>query len=380
MAYPGVIRSPFLRLCIVASVLVVVALYTTIEFLHSFDALVGPQATQRVVRDMDQVRLPRLYLCPADRSRSAPLRWHSYECGLSYKEESVSCSAWLQQYRGWSPSSFGGHAGGGGGECLEFNTNDTGIRKEWSAAWNEITLRAAFDAWSGSSHSVGATDVLREVEIGYLPEEWRSPSGEISADKGAYYPLLRVPFFLLSPGGREGAGVATRTFISEELDRGRRYSGKYWYTYGNTQVSVEDPSLPRFALYNEGSLEHTASDPLGIVHVILTIEDFARFEFEVVSAWYPFLGAAGQIAGAWSLLACVLRGFLPGRPRTIASLGEQGSDLDFGGEDEDEVEARATSAGRYAQLATDEDPSAAEALIGGGQKAVVSADYDEENL
>lgn len=132
-------------------------------------------------------------------------------------------------------------------------------------------------------------------------------------------------------------------------------------------------------------MQHTTDDSLGVVEVVITVEDFARFEFQTVSPYAPLLASLGHIAGLWALLACVLRCFLdPERRRRgggdtlLTRSRDVGGPDCYGGEDEDELddEAVAPRGGIYAHLATDEEPAVATALIS-GRDNVAAADSDE---
>lgn len=270
-------------------------IYASLEFRHLYLNAIRVPPTQRIVRNIEEVRLPHLYFCPADRGRLKGFQWHSYECLLTYKDDRKNCPAWLQSYRGRTPEVFRGN--GSGGACLEFGTHMIGIRREWSAAWNEITLRAAFNA----EPDTGLSDNLQEVELGYLPVEWDIGAPKTTAER-FYYPLLRVPLFFLTRSKRPEGGVATRSFIAKEVDRGLKRGGRYWYTYGTMQIAVLNASLP--AQTFEGA-SFMPPGRVGVVHVVLSLEDFEEFDFEVVSCLYPLLSFFGEIAGVAALLAWV---------------------------------------------------------------------------
>lgn len=271
--------------------------YATLEFRHLYNTAISVPPTQRVVRNVEELWLPHLYFCPADRGRIKGFQWYSYECLLTYKDDRKSCPAWLQYYGGRTPESFKNGGNFTGESCLEFGTHMIGVRKEWSAAWNEITLRAAFSA----STDVDLSNNLQEVELGYLPVEWDVGTRESSAQR-YYYPLLRVPIFHITPPGRP-QGVATRSFIAKEEDRGILRAGRYWYTYGTMQISVLNASLPVQSF--EGAA-YIPSGRVGVVHVVLTLEDFKEFDFQVVSCFFPLLRVIGEVAGVAALLAWFL--------------------------------------------------------------------------
>jgi len=276
-------------------------LYVCLEWQHIYETALRVPPTQRVVRDASQLRLPTLYFCPADRSRSKGVfEWNSYDCLLSYKTDHTTCPAKLQNYEGQSPSvlhdGVKGSGAGAGGQCLEFGTHMIGVKEEHSAAWNEITLRASFHP----PEDTHMANVLQEVELGYLPAEWQRGMRGSSEDE-YYYPLLRVPIFYATQGAN-AVGVATRTFISKEVDRGLKKAGRYWYTYGAMQIAVENATLPKQHLVAAGQAG-SGKRPLGVVHVVITLEDFQEFDFQVVSAFFPMLGTLGEVAGVAALLA-----------------------------------------------------------------------------
>jgi hypothetical protein len=192
--------------------------YVGLTMQHFYDTAVLTPQTQRVTRNVKELRLPRLYFCPADRGHMDGFEWASFECTLSYKDERRSCPGRLQSFQGRTPRSFKGSSGkramgdgpgemgeSQGGQCLEFGTHRIGVREEWSAAWNEITLRAAFTP----ADTTGISDALWEVELGYLPVEWEMGMKSSTVER-YYYPLLRVPFFFngqeeAAPGGLHAA-------------------------------------------------------------------------------------------------------------------------------------------------------------------------------
>lgn len=282
--------------------------YSVVELQHFYDTAVKVPPTQRVAREVSELRLPTLYFCPADRGRAKGFQWHSFECKLSYREEHRSCPARLQAYRGRTPEEFRGTPGGDGlakanakgGECLEFGTHMIGVREEYSAAWNEVTLRAAFHPPSVE----GLENALQEVELGYLPVEWEVGQHDTTTER-YYYPLLRVPFFFLSQNGYE-PGVATRVFLAKEVDRGLSAAGKYWYTYGAMQIAVVNASTPEQSF--AGAPYLPPQKLLGVVHIVITLEDFELFTFQVISGFFPLMATLGQIAGVGALVAFILTG------------------------------------------------------------------------
>lgn len=323
--------------------------YVCLMVQHFYNTAIRVPQTQRVARETTELRLPRLYFCPADRGRMAGFRWVSFECKLSYKDENRTCPARLQAFRGREPEEFRGSIAAQeagkeqGGECIEFGTHMVGVREEWSAAWNEITLRAAFHPAS----IAGVADALQEVELGYLPVEWEIVTGHVQR---YYYPLLRIPFFF---GSR--VGVATRVFLSREVDRGLASAGKYWFTYGAIQIAVVNASTPNQAFIGAPAV---SSERLAVAHVVLTLEDFQEFDFQVVSGFYPMLGTLGQICGVGAMLAFLLTG-----PRLRSSRSTAK-------EEEASASFRTTAGGaEYARVASPEDEGSgsgeeAQALLG----------------
>merc|ERR1719210_536331 len=136
-----------------------------------------------------------------------------------------------------------------------------------------------------------------------------------------YYPLIRVPIFYLSTLNITGPGVATRSFLSVEVDRGVHQAGEYWHTYGGAQLAIANASMPSQGYFDTNKLpvssptsEHAARN-LAVVHVTLTLEDFEEFEFQVIeSAFYPLLRMLGELAGAAVFLIWLQHG-LPQRRR-----------------------------------------------------------------
>merc|ERR1719502_2085709 len=99
---------------------------------------------RRVFKDASKMRLPNFYICPADRTKTSPPRWRSYDCEVTYRKERATCSTSLAVYKGKEPDDLDGRRKGQGA-CLEFKTHDIIVMSEWSSAWNEVTLRATFD-------------------------------------------------------------------------------------------------------------------------------------------------------------------------------------------------------------------------------------------
>jgi len=292
---------------------------------HFYDSAVKVPQTMSTPREVSELRLPRIYFCPADRGRSEGFKWYSFECTLSFKEEHRPCLAWKQSYEGRTPEYFEGTpvspldgASANAGECLEFGTHMIGVRAEWSAAWNEITLRAAFVPPSVDGYG----NALQEVEVGYMPVEWKIGREETTMDR-YYYPLLRVPFFFTSDdttaGSHQNSAVATRFFVMKEMDRSLRSGGKYWYAYGGMQVPVVNVSVPNRVVEERSFFPAESMRHLAVVHAVITLQDFDEYDRQVVSPFFPFLAALGQIAGVGALLimAIVLQQY-----RTIAAMDD----------------------------------------------------------
>lgn len=297
---------PYVLMCS----LLVWACYSALMLRHFYKTALEVPPTQRVVRNVEELRLPRLYFCPADRRRMGHLKWLAFECILTYRDDRTTCPARLQSYEGLAPDDFHqnhpeAHGGGSpekysGGECLEFGTHMIGIRKEWSASWNEISLRASFNV----PPTVGVANALQEMELGYMPTEWIIGHRAHTIERW-YYPLLRVPLFFLDQA--QHTCVATRCYIAKEVDQGLAHTGRFWYSYGAVQVAVENATLPREPLTRESAdvpQVHSAetSRRTGIVHVVVSIEDFQQYEFQVSSSLYPLLAVFGQIAGLGAVL------------------------------------------------------------------------------
>mmetsp|Transcript_26206 Transcript_26206/g.66913 ORF Transcript_26206/g.66913 Transcript_26206/m.66913 type:complete len:377 (+) Transcript_26206:169-1299(+) len=334
-------------------------LYAFMMLQHFYDTAVRVPRTQRVMVENRELRLPRLYFCPADRGHVTGFQWHSFECTLSYRDEHRSCPARLQAYNGRTPKAFGrtpdgdGFADQHGGECLEFATHMIGVREEWSAAWNQVTLRAAFSP----APVEGLGDALQEVELGYLPVEWEVGEKDETAQR-YYYPLLRVPFFFLSQNGYE-PGVATRSFLAREVDKGLTAEGKYWYTYGAMQIAVVNASTPDQSLVGTSSM---LPQRQGVVHVVLTVDDFEEYDFQELSCFFPLLEALGSIAGVGAVLVLVLN-----RPRIRMGGQPQG---------EESLESCSSPSGgpQYARVGPEDDSDQEEeALLGSkGKRAARS--------
>jgi len=255
---------------------------------------------RRTSRDVSHMRLPNFYLCPADRSKTTPVRWRTFDCKVTYKGEKAKCDANLDVYKGKEPGDLDGRRHGKGA-CIEFSTHDIMVMAEYSAAWNEVTLRATFDPAS-MFDPTAYTDVLQEVELGYRPAERETDE---RLDR-YYYPLLRVPIFYVGPG-LAAAGVATRAFLGKEVDRMPDITGKYWYTYGAMQVPLLNASTPRQILVDHvGAIAMPQNAISGLVHVVLTIEDFETYGFEAVPFMVPLIKTLGEIAGVGALLALAI--------------------------------------------------------------------------
>jgi hypothetical protein len=225
-----------------------------------------------------------------------PVRWKSFECDVRFQKEKVRCDANSALYKGQYPDDLDGRQHGTG-SCLEFQTHAIDVREEWNPAWNEVTLRAAFN---DEMLTADKEDVLQEVEIGYRVVE--KEDGTVLADR-YYYPLMRVPIFYSGPGIPK-TGTATRAFLGLEVDYEANVRGRYWFSYNPVQVSVLNASVPtRTKGIDEGLIPHDgASEPQGIAHVVFTIEDFSKLGTEAVPFYIPFMKTLGQIAGIGALL------------------------------------------------------------------------------
>jgi len=297
------------------------------------------------------------------------LKWLAFECILTYRDDQTTCPGRLQSYEGLAPDDFHknhpeSHGGGSsgtspdkypGGECLEFGTHMIGVRQEWSASWNEISLRASFEM----PPTFGVPNALQEIELGYMPTEWITGHRDKTMERW-YYPMLRVPTFFLDQA--HSTCVATRCYIAKEVDQGLAHTGRFWYTYGAVQVAVENATLPR-----EPIARQTADVPqvpsaagarrTGIVHVVVSIEDFQQYEFQVSSSLYPLLAVLGQIAG---LGAVLLLG-------PLAAIGRAARSSQSGGEALSRTVAKDTSTTngivRNSQFSEDCDEEEEQALL-----------------
>lgn len=177
---------------------------------HLQKMIEAPQ-TRRVVRDMRKYRLPNFYFCPADRTRQTgrAFRWKSFDCHVTYKSQRAVCLGETKLYEGESPDEFEADGSDAGGSCLEMFTNDISIKREWTAAWNEITMRVAFFS------EMEGENALQEIEVGYRPVEWKS--GPHGWRDRYYYPLLRVPAFAIDASAVP-TGMAVRAYLQEEID------------------------------------------------------------------------------------------------------------------------------------------------------------------
>lgn len=247
--------------------------------------------------------MPSIYMCPADRARTSPVSWHSFDCKVTYKSEHVVCDATVEAYKGETPDDLNGRAFGKG-SCVEFHTHDILLAQEWESSWNEITLRASFSA--ADMFDQPMSDALQEVELGYRIVE--TAYGR-KADR-YYYPLLRVPVFPY--GVLKDAGICTRAFLGEEVDKTKNVKGRYWLTYGALQIPVLNASKPG-STFGSAVSPPVLSDPLlptlGIAHVVLTVEDFSLYATEEVPFVIPLLKTLGEIAGVaafftWTMFRC----------------------------------------------------------------------------
>ncbi|CAK9090238.1 unnamed protein product [Durusdinium trenchii] len=236
------------------------------------DTLVAPP-TQRVTRDISVVRLPRLYFCPADRYRHDRLIWNSYDCSLNYKTESDKCSARIQHFGGEEPETFK-HGANWSSACLEFGTHKIGVKQEWSAAWNEISLKAAFLL---PAHG-DTKDVFQEIELGYLPKEWEV--GEAPSTIEHYYaPLIRVPIFQPPLDSHASDGIATRMYLAEQEDHGRHEAGDFWYVYGASSMPVVNATMPEYRFFEkDGEWVRAPKSRRALAHIVITLEDFTKYE------------------------------------------------------------------------------------------------------
>ena len=121
--------------------------------------------------DVAELALPRLYFCPAGAGHRARTRaWAAYDCRLRFQEEERECRA--------RPVDSGPDVTTQG-RCLEFDSDALAVRTEWSAAWNELWLHAAFE----EEEALPDTLELEEVELGVRYQEWRP--GEPGLDESA---------------------------------------------------------------------------------------------------------------------------------------------------------------------------------------------------
>jgi len=278
---------------------------------------------RRTARDVKQMRLPNFYVCPADRARSEPVRWRTFDCEVSYKKEKASCDAEVVEYKGETPDDLEGRRNGKG-SCIEFKTHQIMVLTEWSASWNEIQLQAAFDPEAMFGHD--QSNVMQEVELGYRPAEKELVNSRV--DK-YYYPLLRVPVFYRG-GSLPPAGVATRAFLGKEVDRMPDVTGRYWYVYGGMQVPLLNASLPRQTLIENGRVTVVPRESVsGMVHIVLTIEDFETYGYQELSFGVPLMKALGQIAGVGAMLMWVATRCKVPKTGMVGHIQELGSRRDI---------------------------------------------------
>lgn len=247
------------------------------------------------------------------------MKWRSFDCRVTFKDEKAACDATLQAYKGETPDDLDGrhHGLDHKGTCVEFSTHDIMVMAEGSAAWNEVTLRATFDP--ATMFEMAGSDLLQEVELGYRIHE--QEAGQ-SLDR-YYYPLLRVPIFYVGPG-LAAAGVATRAFLGKEVDRMPDVTGRYWYVYGGMQVPLLNASIPKRTLVDNGVATLVPSDSIsGSVHVVLTIEDFETYGFTAVPFVIPLFKTIGEIAGVGALMVWVTFRFQ--KTNVLGQLQERGS-------------------------------------------------------
>ncbi|CAJ1359370.1 unnamed protein product [Effrenium voratum] len=267
-------------------------IYVTVLLVRFEDTLLAPP-TQRVMRDVSVVRLPRLFFCPADRYKQARLIWNSYECSLSYKTEVGACTGRLQHFGGEEPEDFK-HGSNWSTACLEFGTHRIGVKQEWSAAWNQISLK--------------------EIELGYLPKEWEVGAEPTTIER-YYAPLLRVPIYQPTTFSMPGSGVVTRLYLATEEDHGRHEAGEYWYTYGATTIPVVNATVPEQQfLHERGEWVKAPSSRRAVAEVVITLEDFTRYEYRVQPVIYPLLSLLSEVSGVFALFCwAFVKGPLVGR-------------------------------------------------------------------
>lgn len=343
-----------------------IVIYFTVLLVRFEDTLIAPP-TQRVARDISVVRLPRLYFCPANRYKQARLIWNSYECALSYKTERDICNARIQPYGGEEPQAFLQGANWSSA-CLEFGTHKIGVKQEQSAAWNEISLKAAFLL---PAHGL-QEDIFEEIELGYLPKEWEV--GEKPTTIEHYYaPLIRVPLFKPTATSEPGPGVVTRMYLAEVEDHGRHEAGDYWYVYGTSTISVSNATVPHQSFLHEpGEWVRAESSRRAIAHLVITLEDFTKYEYRVQPVIYPLLSLFSQVSGVaalffWAFFKSPLLG------RKVLETAEEGAKSDRGSAPNPSTQSGqsrgprfATNQGEYSSIAdADEEEQQSLLEVGG---------------
>eukprot|EP00405_Crypthecodinium_cohnii_P016219 CAMPEP_0206455956 /NCGR_PEP_ID=MMETSP0324_2-20121206/22081_1 /ASSEMBLY_ACC=CAM_ASM_000836 /TAXON_ID=2866 /ORGANISM="Crypthecodinium cohnii, Strain Seligo" /LENGTH=433 /DNA_ID=CAMNT_0053926799 /DNA_START=239 /DNA_END=1540 /DNA_ORIENTATION=+ len=287
-------------------------LYAVIMFLSFYSSFVYTPQLRRIRHENKELRLPRLYFCPADRNDVTGFMWHSAECILKFREERQLCGVSSKAYKGREPEDLKGNgnpddrASQAGGTCLEFNLNVIGVREEMSAAWNEIHLRAAFAPPDGFAQG---HDDLEEIELGYEPTDVELVAETMSVTE-FYAPLIRLPFFY-TPATRlpnaqgllpPAPGVATRAFLRRQLESYNTEIKTHWEAYGMVQIPLKNASVP----LQKVSALLAVPPRLAVAHIVITVQDFAEFDLEEVSTLLPFLQLVGSIAGVGAALALYL--------------------------------------------------------------------------
>jgi len=258
------------------------------------NAVVRHQSEVREVSGMD---LPDFFFCPAGRSKRERLRrWVAYGCDFNYRDKTQRCDAGVSTYEGY-PDQFAG----GDGKCIRFDTSKLKVTTEWTSAWNEVWLHAVFEE-EVVPDGVDVGFELEEVELGTRNREWRVGEGKDSAEH-FYWPLLRVPIYPVPSPVERPPGIATRTFIGEEKDVGKRHAGHFWFTYNAVQVPSKASRFPPVRLSD--GLEASPGTSLHGVVVVITIEDFEIQTFhqdQSPPVLFPALSLIGEVAGVAGLL------------------------------------------------------------------------------
>eukprot|EP00913_Durusdinium_trenchii_P013471 g12651.t1 len=206
---------------------------------------------------------------------------------------SDKCSARIQHFGGEEPETFK-HGANWSSACLEFGTHKIGVKQEWSAAWNEISLKAAFLL---PAHG----DTKDEIELGYLPKEWEV--GEAPSTIEHYYaPLIRVPIFQPPLDSHASDGIATRMYLAEQEDHGRHEAGDFWYVYGASSMPVVNATMPEYRFFEkDGEWVRAPKSRRALAHIVITLEDFTKYEYRVQPVIYPLLSLFSQVSGVCAL-------------------------------------------------------------------------------